>query len=122
MRRAVRAEQNGDPAHALAAVDADLDAAAIVRVRYDRGDPVIEEPDVLDRFERLNEPVASVQGDRLKVRLEDAEVLRRERTQKEVANGGSGRLKQHGSHPQRGRAGAHGLSAACAGKKLQAMN
>ena len=76
MRGAVRAEQNGDPAHALAAVDADLDAAAIVRVRHDRGDPVIEEPDVLDRFERLNEPVTSVQGDRLKVRLEDADARR----------------------------------------------
>src|SRR5215207_5432155 len=74
VRRAVRAEQNGR-APMPSRVDAHLDPAAVLGARHHGGDSIIEEPDVLDGFERLKEHVASFQSEKFKMRLKNAEVL-----------------------------------------------
>src|SRR4051812_27843531 len=112
--------QDGGARHAIPTDDAHLDPAAAGGTRDNRNDGVLWKDDMLDRLVRLDEHVAPLQFDHLQVRLEQGQIVRRERSQQGVADDGwlgmtdDGQVRRlrHGSPAVLGREYAS-LSAAC---------
>src|SRR3954466_6886865 len=112
--------QDGDARHAIPTDDAHLDPAAIWGTRDNRNDGALWKDDVPDRLVRLNDYVASLQLDHFKVRLNEGQIVRRERQQQAVVDNGrlgvtdDGQMRRlgHGSPVVLGREYAS-LSAAC---------
>ena len=106
--------QDGGARHAIPTDDAHLDPAAIGSTRDNRNDGVLWKDDVLDRLVRLSDHVAPLQRDHLKVRLEQGQIVRRERSEQGVADDGrlgvadDGQMRRlrHGS-PRSVGAGVH---------------
>src|SRR3954447_3994844 len=121
--------QDGGARYAIPTDDAHLDPAATGGTRDNRNDGVLWKDDVLDRLVRLSEHVAPLQLDHLKVRLDEGQIVRRERQQQGVADDGrlgvadDGQMRRlrHGSPGVLGRKYAS-LSAACAQIILQAID
>ena len=80
--------QDGGARHAIPTDDAHLDPAAIGGARDRGNDGVLWKEDVLDRLIRLSDHVAALQRDHLKVRLEQGQIVRRERSEQGVADDG----------------------------------
>ncbi len=104
MRGLIGSEEDGGAAHAVASVEADLDAPPLARIGDHGGYAVLGEVDVLDGFVWLDEHISPVYGNMLQMRLKEAEVLRRQGSQKTIVNPDLGGLR-HGSLDSR--AGAH---------------
>src|SRR5215218_9424728 len=112
--------QDGGARYTIPTDDAHLDPAAIGGTRDNRNDGVLWEDDVLDRLVRLSDYVTALQLDHLKVRLQQGQIVRRERLQQVVADSGrlgvtdDGQMRKlrHGSLPVLGREYTP-LSAAC---------
>src|SRR5215218_11489289 len=117
--------QDGGACHAIPTDDAHLDPAAIGGARDHRNDGVLWKDDVVDGLVRLSDHVAPLQRDHLEVRLEQGQIVRRERQQQGVAGDGwlgvadDGQMRKlrHGSLPVLGREYAS-LSAACGTDQL----
>src|SRR3954462_499327 len=80
--------QDGDAGHAIPTDDAHLDPAAIGSTRDNRNDGILWKDDVLDGLVRLSDYVAALRLDHLKVRLEQGQIVPRERAQQGVADDG----------------------------------
>src|SRR3954468_15342167 len=112
--------QDGDARYAIPTDDAHLDPAAIGSTRDNRNDGALWKEDVLDGLVRFSDHVAPLQLDRLKVRLEQGQIVRRERSQQGIADDGrlgvtdDGQMwkLRHGEPAMVGREYAS-LSAAC---------
>src|SRR5215210_3030802 len=112
--------QDGGARYAIPTNNAHLDPAAIGSARDNRNDGVLWKDDVLDGLVRFSDDVPPLQLDHLKLRLEQGQIVRRERQQQGVA--AAGRLGvaddgqmwrlRHGSPAGLGREYAS-LSAAC---------
>src|SRR5215207_6217168 len=106
--------QDGGAGHTIPTDDAHLDPAAIGGTRDHRNDGVLWKDNVLDRLVRLNDHVAPLQRDHLKVGLEQGQIVRRERSEQGVADDGrlgvadDGQMRRlrHGA-PQSVGAGVH---------------
>jgi hypothetical protein len=80
--------QDGGACHAIPTDDAHLDPAAIGGTRDNGHDGILWKDDVLDGLVRLNDHIASLQLDHFQVRLEQSQIVRRERSQQGVADDG----------------------------------
>src|SRR5215210_1410419 len=80
--------QDRGAGHAIPTNDAHLDPAAIPGTRDNRNDGVLWKDDVLDRLVRFSDDVAPLQLDRLKLRLNEGQIVRREGAQQGVADDG----------------------------------
>src|SRR5215204_1458690 len=86
VRTAVDPQDNRQARHALRTNQTDLDPA-LGGVGEDRHDALFGKVDALDGFPRLDHPLAQVEGNGLKMRLEQTEVFRGEPRKKTVADG-----------------------------------
>src|SRR3954470_11152015 len=80
--------QDGDARHAIPTDNAYLDPAATGSTRDNRNDGVLWKDNVVDGFVRFSEHIAPLQLDHFKVRLNEGQIVRRERQQQGVADDG----------------------------------
>src|SRR3954468_8330048 len=80
--------QDGDARYAITTDDAHLDPAAPGGARDHGNDGVLWKDDVVDWLIRLSDDVAPLQRDHLKMRLNEGQIVRRERLQQVVAEDG----------------------------------
>ena len=85
MRRAVIAEDDGQPAHALPADEADLDLCGFFLARDNGGEAGFREVDCIDALVRLFEDMPKREAHSSKMRLQKAEIGRGQRCKKKVA-------------------------------------